>query len=136
MLVLILAFSTGSLSAQNDYVFIGEGGTGTSGTSIVSPINPNTRNFRTQILYTSAEIAAAGGLAGNITRLAWNVHQTTSALQNYTIKIGHTSSTTVGSHISTASTQVYTTTSYSPSLGLNDIIFSTPFSWNVHRIFL
>lgn len=129
LLTVIFLGGISAMAQIQGYVTIGSG-TSSTGNSAVSPIYANTRNFHLQILYTAAEIQAAGGVAGNITRLAWNVHQTTSGIQNYTIKMGHTTASTMSSHFSGILTQVYTATSYTPSLGYNDLIFQTPFNWD------
>jgi hypothetical protein len=131
--VFMLLFSLSSLFAQQGYVTIGSG-TGTTGgagnnASSVSPITPGYRNFRYQVIYTKAEIEAAGGIAGNINRLAWNIATSTTGLTNYTVSLGHTTASSFSAHI-TGATQVYTASAYSPSTGLNDLIFSTPFNWN------
>jgi hypothetical protein len=132
LLAALILTSTNSL-AQQGYVTIGSG-TGTTGgtsnfASSTSPITPGYRNFRYQVIYTAAEIQAAGGTAGNINRLAWNVASNTTGLTNYTVSLGHTTATNLSSHVLGA-TQVYTTSTYSPSTGLNDLNFSTPFNWN------
>ncbi len=136
VLSMTMLFTTGNIFGQTSgYVTIGEGGTGNTGgtqnySSSVSPITPGYKNFRYQVLYTKAEIEAAGGVAGNITRLAWNVHTSTTGLTNYTVSMGNTSATSLGSHNANATTQVYTVSNYSPSTGFNDLTFSTAFTWN------
>lgn len=130
VMAFLMLFSWDNMFAQQDYVTIGSV-TGNTGASSVSPVNPNTRNFRYQVLYTAAEIQAAGGVAGNISRLAWNVQQGNfTAMTGYTIKMGHTTASSLGSHNTNATTQVYSASYTASSTGFTDLNFSTPFNWN------
>ncbi len=61
-----------NLSAQEVTVEIG------TGTAVLShPFRSLWEDARTQIIYTAAEITAAGGTAGQITSLAFNVEDYT-----------------------------------------------------------
>ncbi len=129
--IAIFIISLTTLQAQTPgYVTIGSGTSETGNGSSVSPVNRNYKHFRYQVLYTKDEIVDAGGAAGNISKLAWNIktHPATS-LSSYTIKMGHTTATELDSHNSNATTTVYSA-NYTPSNGWNDLNFTTNFNWN------
>lgn len=91
-----------------------------------------TGDFRHQLLFTAAELDAAGLQAGNITSIAFNVTSVgAGAGNNYTIKMGHTGATaaTTAFQASPALT-VYTNAAYTAVNGLNTHTFSTPFNWD------
>jgi hypothetical protein len=80
-----------------------------------------------------SEIIAAGGSAGSITSLAFNVAATnnTQALQNFTIKLKQTSATSLSSSFdNTGWTTVYSVSSYTVTTGWNTHTFGTPFAWD------
>jgi hypothetical protein len=88
---------------------------------------------RHQILVRASEIIAAGGSAGSIASLAFNVAATnnTQALQNFTIKLKQTSATSLSSSFdNTGWTTVYSVSSYTVTTGWNTHTFSTPFAWD------
>ena len=88
-----------------------------------------------QYLVRASELTAAGYIAGNLTSVSFFV--TTGynyTLQNYTIKISHTSASAMGTAFETGSfTTVYGPVGYNPgstSNALRTINFSTPFAWD------
>ena len=89
-------------------------------------------NGHAQIIYTAAELSAAGFTAGNFTSLGVNISAlgTPASLTNYTIKIGATAATTITTFQAPVFTTVFTAASYTPIVGLNTHTFSTPFTWN------
>jgi hypothetical protein len=90
-----------------------------------------TGDFRHQLIYTAAELTAAGVVAGNLTSLGFTTTGTGSGYVNYTISLGSASSTTaVSAFQGVALTQVFTQASVSPTLGLNTYTFQTPYVWN------
>ena len=111
-------------------------GTGTSTNSAYTYPAPYGNWYtmaRHQILVRASEIIAAGGSAGSITSLAFNVAATnnTQALQNFTIKLKQTSATSLSSSFdNTGWTTVYSVSSYTVTTGWNTHIFSTPFAWD------
>ena len=122
-----------SMQAQTGNVTLGSGTSVSGDGTGTSPVNGAYRNFRYQTVYTKAEIIAAGGAAGNITQMGWRVSSTISGLTNYTIRMGHTTATTLSSHIATTTNQVYSVATYSPvgsSINYSMVTLTTPFNWN------
>jgi len=86
---------------------------------------------RTQILLTAAEITAAGGAPGNISKLAFNVITANPQVMNgFTIEAQHTALTTLTGFVLTPGTVVYTANYTVPGTGWQTITFTTPFNWN------
>ena len=84
-----------------------------------------------QYLILASELSAANVLPGDIHSLAFNVISPGSrALQNFTIKLGHTTQTAMNSSFITGLTQVYSNPSYIHVAGWNVHNFQTPFAWN------
>lgn len=136
--VIILAalalFSSNGLFGQIN-VDIGSGSSTTSAGSATSPITQNySSGLRYQVIYTKAEIEAAGGVAGTISQFGWRVSSNASGLTNYTISLGHTASTTLSSIVTTGLTQVYGPATFAPvnsgSGNYHMLTLSTPFDWN------
>ncbi|RYD86886.1 MAG: hypothetical protein EOP54_29670, partial [Sphingobacteriales bacterium] len=119
-------------NAQTGNVDIGSGTNITTASSATSPITQNTTGTRYQVIYTKDEIIAAGGVAGAISQMGWRVGVGATGLTSYTIRMGHTTATTIsGSFIAASSlTQVHTITSYAPTAGYNMLALTNSFSWN------
>lgn len=117
------------------YRQIGNGTTANSTTGYPSPYGQFYTGDRVQYLIPASEIIAAGGSAGPITALAFDITTAAPAtstganLTNFTIKIGSTNVSSLSSWIS-GLTQVYTTSSYVSTTGLNEHLFSTPYIWD------
>lgn len=108
-------------------------GTATSGTTSAGPYNIYYRSSTVQMMYTAAEIIAAGGQAGNIMSMAFNCIQPPEySLPNYTLRIATVPSamTTLTWQPAANFTQVYANASYMPGTGWQTITFNTPFAWN------
>jgi len=95
------------------------------------PISDYYNSLRYQVVYTVAELQAAG-IAANaeISKLAWDVTQMPGVLGNYTIKMGNTSATNSSSHNNSPTTVVKNPFTYTPAMGYNDIVFDVPFTWD------
>lgn len=112
---------------------LGSGITITSN-STSSPVNIYYRSRHGQMVYTAAELNAAG-IAGpiNITQLGFHVETAPIyAMPSYIIRMKHTTATDV-TNIQTLAgmTTVYTNLSYLPPAGGFDMLtLSTPFLWN------
>ena len=92
-----------------------------------------TGDFRHQLLYTAAELQAAGFGAGNLTDLTFNVNGVgTGDMNDYTISLANvTPGTATTTTFNTATlTQVYTVATYTAVNGDNLHSFNTPFSWD------
>ena len=108
-------------------------GTSVNATTGAAPINIWYRSLRGQMVYTAAEINAAGFTGpGEITHLGFYVTQTPLySLPNFLIRMKHTTATNASSHDSGPYQTVYSTVSYSPVAGGWDILeLDTPFEWN------
>lgn len=106
-------------------------GTGTTGTATYTPFYSYFHDARTQILYTAADLQAAGLASGTITDLAFNITQKNSIypFNGFTIKIGCTSATGITSFLSGLTT-VYGPVSYTSTTGVNSFALTTPFDWD------
>ncbi|MEO6668956.1 MAG: hypothetical protein ABIN36_05745, partial [Ferruginibacter sp.] len=115
--------ATATIGGQNKTV--GAGATTTS--TYPNPIYSNWANNKMQILYRATELTAAGLAAGNLTALSFPLTSTSATGRtNFTINVAHTSATVVSTTFLTpAFTQVYTTASYSPFVGINSFAFGT-----------
>ena len=131
LLVFISLFSLVSTQAQVIQI-----GSGTTNTSIVdaSPVNTASRRQVSQMVYTVAEINAAGANGANIlSQLGFYVtNEPVYAIPGYTIKIKHTAQNNISNSLGTTGwTTVKNGFSYSPAPGGYDmILFDTPFNWN------
>jgi len=92
-------------------------------------------SLKSQMIYTAAELQAAGLQAGNITSIAYNISSLgdRAANANYTVKIGTTTNTAFATtaYVSEAGfTTVYGPLTYTHAVGVNTINFSTPYVWD------
>ena len=85
-----------------------------------------------QIVYTAAELQAAGLTAGNITALAMNISGLPgpASVSGYSIKIATTAASTLSTFTTTGLTNVFGPSTVTPASGWNTITFSTPFYWD------
>jgi hypothetical protein len=114
-------------------ITIGDGTTTNTSTGAPSPYGTYYKNFRQQYLYTAAEIEAAGGGAGPINSLAFNVANVNncSAMPNFTIRIKETSQTALTTTFEVGTyTQVFYQDNFLPIAGWNTHTFDTPFTWD------
>jgi hypothetical protein len=90
-------------------------------------------DFRHQLLYTAAEMNAAGFAAGSITSLAFDVSSVGSgSSNNYTIKLANvpTAGPLTATFETGTFTTVYSAATYTAIAGANTHTFSTPFVWD------
>jgi len=131
LLVFISLFSFTTTYSQ--VIQIGSGTT-TNSINTASPVNTASRRQVSQMVYTVAEINAAGASGANIlSQLGFYVtNEPVYAIPGYTIKIKHTTQNNVSSSLgNTGWTTVKNGFSYSPAPGGFDmIVFDTPFNWN------
>lgn len=106
---------------------------GLANTGVTQPFRGQFSDSRTQILYTKADLNAAGiNAPASIASIAFNVISkvSTGAFNNFTVKMKNTTSTTyTGGSFETGATQVFTG-NYTTVAGYNTITLSTPFNWN------
>jgi len=105
--VLFLSVTSQTIS-QTTFTVIPTGGTvGNTNGSGADPVCRYFNSIRYQVVYTVAELSASGMTAGTtLTRLAWNVTESSSSLGNYIIKMGHTYATSSSTHNTAATTTV------------------------------
>jgi hypothetical protein len=114
-------------------VTVGNGNITTTGSGF--PYYNFWSNCRTQMLYTKAEILAAGGGMGNISALAFNVSNVSSpliAMQGFKVSMANTALTVLPvTFVTTGFTVCYNPASYTvPATGWQTITFTTPFAWD------
>ncbi|HEY0066400.1 MAG TPA: hypothetical protein VGB46_03530, partial [Flavisolibacter sp.] len=123
-----------SQTAQAQVWTIGTGTGSNGGSDYPAPFQNYYSGQRAQYLYTAAELTAAGMTPGLIHQLSFNVISLNSvpALMDFSISIGGTTATNVGTNlVTTGLTTVYTNPSYVvPGTGWVAIPFTTPFNWN------
>ena len=104
---------------------------GTGTTSSNFPFTTYWMDGRTDYLYTAAEIIAAGGGAGSISKVGFTVLTADPAAMNgFKVKFQNTSMTTLTGFTSTGWTTCYDASYTVPGTGLQYITLTTPFQWN------
>ncbi|HPN26945.1 MAG TPA: hypothetical protein PLD28_03500, partial [Candidatus Cloacimonas sp.] len=95
--VLVLLLITGGVLSAQTLVSIGSGTTVNTTTGVPTPYGTYYKNFHQQFLVLASELNDAGGGAGNITSIAFNVDNVNncSPMPNYTIKLKQTTQTTL-----------------------------------------
>ena len=112
-----------------------------TGTSLTGDIEQPTAfcnrwpNYKSQTIYTAAELADAGIFAGNITSMAFNVNTLGSAATNpnFTVRIATTSLSTFPNttYVTTGFATVYGPQTYThTATGWQTITFAAPFVWD------
>ncbi|MEJ5304236.1 MAG: carboxypeptidase regulatory-like domain-containing protein [Bacteroidales bacterium] len=123
LLAMLTVFSL-SLSAVTVTI-----GTGT--TSSNYPFTTYWMDGRTQMLYPASEITANGGVAGNITSIAFNViSNSTQVMNSFTVRMQNTTATSIAAFVETGWTTVLTTNWAVPGTGWQTINLATPFAWD------
>lgn len=133
-LIFLLTFTFTFINDTNaQFVDIGSGTAATTGYD-ASPISIWYKSMHYQVVYTAAEIYAAGGQAnGVITGLGWYVTGVPAeALPNYTIKLKHTTAVNANVYDGVGLTTTAIVPSYAPTAGgYNVVSFGTQtFTWN------
>ncbi|MDY0152572.1 MAG: choice-of-anchor J domain-containing protein, partial [Candidatus Cloacimonas sp.] len=132
-LLVILGLGVASGLFAQATVTIGEGTTVNTTTGSPTPYGTYYKNFHQQYLLRASEIEDAGGGAGNINSIAFNVDNinTISAMPNYTIKLKQTTQTELTTTFEVGTyTTVWTAAEFTPVAGWNTHTFTTPFAWN------
>lgn len=127
---------TVQLGIFNPVLQIGSGTTSNSTTSNLGAAYPTYYgNGRQQYLILGSELTNLGASAGNLTSLAFDVTRvgtgTGAPLTDYTIKLGTTTASTLANTFNTALlTTVFSTPTYTPTLGNNVHTFNSAFAWD------
>jgi hypothetical protein len=131
---LFFAWLIFAISTQGQSVIIGTGTANTNG-NIADPIERYYNYTRFQIVYTAAELTAAGMPAwASINALGFSVSQSAVSLSNFTINMGLTMQSLADPYIPDEMTIVRSPFTYNPVLqaeGSFDMIsFTTSFIWD------
>lgn len=107
-------------------------GAQTSGSFTVSPLNPTAPSIRSQFVYQATDILAAGGTAGDITAIGFQVVAAPSQpLQNFTIRLRNTARVNAAVQETQPFETVLTLASYTPTAGGFDLLtLDSAFTWN------
>ncbi|PKP23332.1 MAG: hypothetical protein CVU06_08805, partial [Bacteroidetes bacterium HGW-Bacteroidetes-22] len=106
---------------------------GTGSVACSYPYTTYWHDGRTQMLMTKAEIEAAGGFAGIIENLRFNVSEVNVDLQTmygFEIKMQNYPGSTLSSFVTSGWTTVYSGTELITATGWNNKDFQVPFLWN------
>ena len=129
----VCAGSTVNLAATivenvNGAINLGSGTT-TSTSAGANPFYGGYGGVKTQYLIRASELTALGLAAGNITSLGIDATTVGSTLTGFGVNIGTTSLTALTTNIENVADNVYSGT-FTPTLGVNTITFSSPFNWD------
>jgi hypothetical protein len=124
-----------SMSLARPAITLGTGTLLTSATTQPTAFCNRWSGYRSQTVYTAAELIASGLTAGSITSMAYNITTLGDSATNagFTVKIGTTTLSTLSTTFeSTASfTTVFPSQTYTHTAsGLQVINFSTPYVWD------
>ncbi len=130
----IIYVRIGVKGVEGQTVTIGTGTNTTNGTTS-DPLERYYNYTHSQIVYTAAELTAAGMLPGStINQIGFSISESGVALYNYTISMAHTAQATANPYISSGFTVVRTAFTYAPvvqTAGNFDMIaLTTSFVWN------
>jgi hypothetical protein len=104
---------------------------GTGTTSVGYPYYTLYEDSRTHMIYTSSEIIAAGGAAGYIQRIGFNVISVGSPpMGGFNVRMQLTSATTLSGFVTTGWTTCYSGTYNPGGTGWQYVNLTTPFLWN------
>ncbi|MGZ5220289.1 MAG: T9SS type A sorting domain-containing protein, partial [Chitinophagaceae bacterium] len=111
---------------------VGTGSIVNSATSYPSPYGNFYKGARHQFLVLASELTAAGLIAGNVNSISFNVTNlnTSGAFINHNIAIATTTLTNITAFQTTGFTTYFSSPSYTPTLGSNTHVFSTPYVWD------
>lgn len=136
LILFILIYCNPSFSHAQSFATIGTGTTATTSTGS-DPIDGYFNFFRYQVIYTAAQLTAAGMPAGAvIDQLGWSVSGDYGGgnMPNYEIRMAHTTAINSATHDASALTTVRNAAIYNPTVvaaGAFDMIaFNNTFTWN------
>lgn len=134
-IVATTTYYAGAISATPGTATIGTATTTTTATEELTAFSNRRVTYKSQTIYTAAELAAAGIQAGNIVSIAYNITTIGDAASNanYTVKMGTTTNGTFANTTYLAEdtfTTVFGPATYTHAVGLNTVTFTTPFSWD------
>ncbi|MFT3911082.1 MAG: T9SS type A sorting domain-containing protein [Ferruginibacter sp.] len=126
--------ASGGMSATNVTIGTGTTQNAVSSTTNLPPYGNYYTSNRHQILVLASELTAAGLTNGSqLNSIAFDVVSNTNALgyNNFTIRIGNTTATSLTTtFLTSTTTQVFTAANFSPTVGWSTHAFSSPYTWN------
>ncbi|MDQ3192967.1 MAG: gliding motility-associated C-terminal domain-containing protein, partial [Bacteroidota bacterium] len=113
------------------YATAGTGTLSNTSTGAPAPYGNYYKGGNTQMLFTAAELNAAGIYSGTITELAFNISQIngTTIYENVEIKMGCTNATVMTSRVS-GMQQVYQAATVNITPGFNNYVLNSSFDWD------
>jgi len=137
-------FTTPSLSATTSYwvaarvsgsidtATVGNGTSLTTSTEELTAFCNRRQNYRMQMIFTQAELNAAGIYGGEINSIGFRITDIGDAATNanFVVKMGTTTQNTFSGYINTGMNTVYGPQTYTHAVGLNTIPLSTSFIWD------
>lgn len=137
------SFTTPSIAATTTFyaapvttatgnVTIGTGTGLTGGTSQASIFCNYWSNGWKQMVYTAAELNAAGLSAGNINSITFNTASLPGpvTVNNFAVRIGTTTNSTLTAFTTTGLNVHFGPVTYSPVVGFNTLTLTTPYVWD------
>ena len=129
--MILAVFMLPSISNGQTIFEIGTGTSYNGTSSYPAPYGSYFGGSKNQMIFTAAELIAAGASTGSIETIAFNVRTVKgTALDNFTIKIGTTTESASSSTFETGLTEVFTTAAYTDVSGWNTHTLTTPFAWD------
>ena len=96
----------------------------------LGPVSSYYQYMRYQVVYTAAEITAAGGTAGIVSQFGWNASEASAVvLPNYKIRMALTTATNSATHNNALLTEVYSN-NFTSVTGYNMFTLTAPFVWD------
>ncbi|WP_344822901.1 T9SS type A sorting domain-containing protein [Rurimicrobium arvi] len=132
----VLSATTTFYAAAETYstgtVPIGSGVTTVNSSTGITPLSLLYTSAHTQYLVLASDLTAAGIGAGNLNSLSFEVTTKSSskAYNGYTIKLAHTTASSLTGMLAPAFSTVWGPVSYNSVLGTNNFIFSSAFNWD------
>lgn len=111
---------------------IGTATTLTGATSQPTAFCNRFEHYWIQMVYTAAELTAAGVQPGNITALRFRTGAQGSAdnVTDFKVRLGNTTNSVLTGFTTTGLNQVFSVATYTTVVGVNTITFDTPFAWD------
>jgi len=123
---------TGGMIGGSGTAAIGNDVTLTGATTQPTAFCNRWRQYWCQMVFTAAELQAAGLIAGNITSITFNISTLGDAsnVTNFRIHLGPVGTSTLSGFTTSGLTQVYGPSTYSHAIGTNLITFTNPYAWD------
>jgi gliding motility-associated-like protein len=125
--------SNGPCTLGGSGVFtLGQVGAGTASTGAPTPYEGFWEDGRMQVIYTAAELNAAGFTGGELESIAFNVTNkaSTAPYNNFTVRVQPTTLTTLTNFINAGFTTVVNPYAHTTALGWNWHVFDNSFCWD------